>query len=77
MYAKLIYKYTVILGSRDSALGIATGYEPDVGGVGVRVPIRSIIFFSPLRPDRLWGPPSLLYYGYRGLFPPGGRAAGA
>jgi hypothetical protein len=24
-------------------------------------------FFSPPRPDRLWGPPSLLYNGYEGL----------
>jgi hypothetical protein len=29
-----------------------------------------------LRPDRLWGPPNLLYNGYRELFP-GGKAAGA
>jgi hypothetical protein len=28
------------------------------------------------RPDRLWGPPNLLYNGYRELFP-GGKAAGA
>jgi hypothetical protein len=28
------------------------------------------------RPGRLWGPPNLLYNGYRELFP-GGKAAGA
>jgi len=26
-------------------------------------------FSSPPRPDRLWGPPSLLYSGYRRFFP--------
>jgi hypothetical protein len=36
----------------------------------------SRFLFSPCRPDRLWGPPSLLYNGYRGLFPRG-KAAGA
>jgi hypothetical protein len=25
--------------------------------------------FSPKRPDRLWGPPGLLFSGYRGSFP--------
>jgi hypothetical protein len=36
------------------------------------IPDRSkIFFFQPLRPDRLWGPPSFLFNGYRGSFPRG------
>jgi hypothetical protein len=46
--------------SRDSAVGIATGYELDDRGVGVRVPVGSRIFSSPRCRDRFWGPPSLL-----------------
>jgi hypothetical protein len=60
--------------SRDSVVGIATSYGMDDREVGVRVPVWSRIFFSPSRPDRLWrlwGPPNLLYNGYRG------KAAGA
>jgi hypothetical protein len=57
--------------SRDSVVGIATGYKLDDGGVGVRVPVGLRIFSSPRRPDRLCGPPNLLSYGYRGLFPRG------
>jgi hypothetical protein len=53
---------------RDSVVGIATGYGLDDQGVGVRVPVGERIFISPCRPDRLWGPPSLLPDGYRGLF---------
>jgi hypothetical protein len=37
------------------------------------IPDRSKGFSSNLCPDRLWGPPSLLYNGYRGPFP-GGKA---
>jgi hypothetical protein len=62
--------------SRDSAVGIATGYGLDDRGVGVRVPVGSRIFSSPRRPDRLWGPPNLLSNGYRGSFTRG-KAAGA
>jgi hypothetical protein len=56
--------------SRDSAVGIATGYGLDDQGVRVRVPVGSRIFSSPSRPDRLWDPPNLSN-GYWGLFPRG------
>jgi hypothetical protein len=63
--------------SRDSVVGIATGYGLDDRGVGVRVPVGSRIFYCPRSPDRLWGPPNLLSIGgYWGLFPLG-KAAGA
>jgi hypothetical protein len=50
-------------GSRDIAVGIATGYGLDGWGVRVRVPIGSRIFSSPRRQDRFWGPPSQLHNG--------------
>jgi hypothetical protein len=53
-------------GCGDSVVGIATGYGLDDRGIGVRVPVGSRIFSFPQRPDRLWGPPSLLSNGYRG-----------
>jgi hypothetical protein len=65
-----------MLVSRDSAVGIATGYGLDDWAVGVRVPVGSRMLTSPCCPDRLWGPPNLLYNGYRGFFP-GGKAVGA
>jgi hypothetical protein len=62
--------------SRDSSVGIVTGYRLDDQGVRVRVPVGSRMFSSPSHPDRLWGPPSLLYKGTGGSFP-WGKAAGA
>jgi hypothetical protein len=57
--------------SRDSAVGIETGYGLDGQGVGVRI-LAGGRFFSSLRhPDRFLGPTSLLPNGYRGLFPRG------
>jgi hypothetical protein len=53
-------------GSRDNAVSIATGYWLDDRKVGVRVPVRSRIYPSPRRQDRLWGTLCLLSNGYRG-----------
>jgi hypothetical protein len=47
-------------------VGIATGYGLDDRGVRVRVPVGARIFSSPRRPDRLWGPSSLLSNGHQG-----------
>jgi hypothetical protein len=57
--------------SRNSSVGIATGYGLDGRGVRVRVPVGSRIFTSSCLSDRLWSPPSLLSSGHLGLFPRG------
>jgi hypothetical protein len=49
--------------SRDSTVGIATGYGLDGRGIGIRVPVGSRISSSPRRPDRFWGPPNPLSSG--------------
>jgi len=56
---------------RDSAVGIATRYG--LHGPGIESRWGGEIFRT--RSDQPWGPPSLLYNGYR-VFP-GGKAAGA
>ena len=56
--------------TRDSTVSIVTCYGLD--GPGIESWWRPIF---RARPDRLWGPPSLLYNGYW-VFP-GGKVAGA
>jgi hypothetical protein len=60
--------------SRDSKVGIATGYGLEDHGLRIRVPVRSRNFSSPRRPDRLWGPPSQWV---PGALSPDIKAAGA
>jgi hypothetical protein len=57
---------TFHLFGKDSSVGIATGYGLDGRGVRVRVRVGERFFSSPRRPDRFWGPPSILANGYRG-----------
>jgi hypothetical protein len=44
----IIIIITATTRSRDSVVGIATDYGPDGRGVGVRVPVGSRIFTSPI-----------------------------
>jgi hypothetical protein len=52
------------------ALAYGLDYQVSIPGGGWE------FFFSPLRPERLWSPPSLLSNGYQGLFP-WGKVSGA
>jgi hypothetical protein len=62
--------YRIIMGCRDSSVGIATRYGLD----GARIEFRwGRDFPLPTRPA--WGPHSLLYNGYRVPLP-GGKTAG-
>jgi hypothetical protein len=65
------YRLTFLLSCYTWRSRYSDGNGLDDRGVGVRVPVRSRIFISPSRRDRLWSLPSLLFNGYRGLFPPG------
>jgi hypothetical protein len=57
-----------------SSVSVVSGYGLDNRANEVRSPVKAREFFlQRLCPDRFWGPPSLLYNGYRGFFP-GGKA---
>jgi hypothetical protein len=56
--------------SRSSSVSIVSGFGLDDWAIEVLSSAEAKGFFLwPLCPDRLWGPPSLLYNGYRGSFP--------
>jgi hypothetical protein len=59
-YMNTFSSFNSTMKTRDSSVGIATGYGLDDRGVGIRVPVVAKFLF--------WGPPSLLSNGYRGLF---------
>jgi hypothetical protein len=63
------YRYVYQRGP-GSVVGIATGYELD--GPGIKSRWGQIFRICP---DRPWGPPSLLYNGYR-VFPGGKKRPG-
>jgi hypothetical protein len=58
--------HAVLQISRDSSVGIALGYRLDDRDSSVRFPAGAGKFLFTTRPERLWGPPSLLSNGYQG-----------
>jgi hypothetical protein len=71
MMTKIVLEVLVVVirRSHGSSVSFVTDYGLDDRG---SIPNRDRgFFFQPLRPDRLWGPRSLLSNGYRGDLSPG------
>jgi hypothetical protein len=66
-----IFERLIIYESRNTSVGIVSGYELGEREVGVRVPVGARIFSSPCRPDRLWGPLTSYPIGTGASFPGG------
>jgi hypothetical protein len=73
----VILLYIFMTVSRDSSVGIATGYGLDGGGVGFQVPAGSRIISSPSVVHTGSGVHPTSYPMGRGCTFPGGKAAGA
>jgi hypothetical protein len=69
VFQQLFHFLRVAPRSRDSTVGISTGYRLDERRVGVPDPVGSKIFSSPRDPNRFRGPTSRLSNGYWGQFP--------
>jgi hypothetical protein len=61
---RIWYTNNTVFVGRNSSVGTATRYGPD--GPGIESSLGDIFL---IRPDWPWGPPSLLYSGYRVSFP--------
>jgi hypothetical protein len=71
-FARQFIRYSVyVTVSRVCLLSLQTlDYGLDNRGFDSRQGLGVFLFTSlPPRPDRLWGPPSLLFNGYQELFP--------
>jgi hypothetical protein len=64
-------QYSLLIMSRGSVVGTATGYGMDDREVEVRVPVESGILTSPYRPDRIWGSPQSRIEWLPGALSPG------
>jgi hypothetical protein len=69
-------RFRILYKSRYNIVSIATGYGLDGWGGGVWVPVEARFSSSPRRPDRFWGPPSLLSNGYPLALSPGVKLPG-
>jgi predicted nucleic acid-binding Zn ribbon protein len=68
----LLLLLLLLLGDPSSSVSIVSGYGPHNRTIEVQSLAEGKGFFvQPLCPHRLWGPPSLLYNGYRGVLSPG------
>jgi hypothetical protein len=69
---KLVLRVCMYIESQVSSGSTVSDYGLDDRAIGVRSPaVAEDFFLYLLCPDRLWGPPSLLYNGYQGSFPQG------
>jgi hypothetical protein len=66
----VLTSFSVLFRKRDSAIGTVTALRAGLPRNSASVPSMGQKCFASLRrPDQFWGPPSLLFNGYRRRFP--------